>query len=145
MPGDEADHRDNREASFETRFAPPSGSIPGAHAIPGADEALSGDSILNRVLEETIGEDTGPITSEEMESLQTVARRYYQDDQEPFGVDPIGIALVESLLSLRLSGFEPTDKKWHEMARTIATSFFESPPARLRLERLWDRLCATIS
>jgi hypothetical protein len=135
MSGDETHRRANTEASSETRFA----SSP--QPPEPTSESLPSESLLSRVLEETIGEDAGPIAPEEMETLRAVARRYHQ---EPFGLDPVGIALVESLLSLRLPHFQPKETKWHDIARQIATAFFESPPARSRLERFWKRQCALI-
>jgi hypothetical protein len=135
MSGDRTHRRADREASSETRFA----SSPQPPGSP--RESLPSDSILGRVLEETIGEDAGPMTPEEMEALRAVARRYHQ---EPFDLEPVGIALVESLLVLRLPDFQPNETKWHNMARQIATAFLESPPARSRLERFWKRQVASI-
>jgi hypothetical protein len=151
MPGDETDRQANTEARSEPHFASPErpsesagGPVP-MESFPRkspVDDSISAGSLLGQVLEETIGEDSGPMLPEEMETLQAVASRLHR---KPFGLDPVGIALVESLLALRLPEFQPNEAKWHNMARQIATAFFESPSAHARLERFWKRQCALIS
>jgi hypothetical protein len=100
------------------------------------------ESLLRQVLDETIAESAEPLAPPELEALRDVARRHHRD---AFEVDPVGVALVESILTLRVPEYQTTEKKWRDMSRQIAVVFFDSPAAVARLERLWNRLCASTS
>ena len=102
-----------------------------------ADKAL-----LQRILEQTMADDAEPLAPAELDTLKAVARRHRH---EAFELEPIGVALVDSMLSLRLAQYDSKEEKWRGMSQQVATAFFESSQARQRLKRLWDRLCESTS
>lgn len=97
-------------------------------------------SLLRQVLDETIAESEEPLAPAELEALRDVARRH---PNAAFEVEPVGVALVESILTLRVPEYQATERKWRDMSQQIAAAFFESPAAHARLQRLWNRLRAS--
>lgn len=131
MPGDEHQRQSDAGVGSEARYA----------ASPGQPQPPT-ESLLRQVLDETIAETPEPLSPEELRALRAVAKRHRQAE---FGVEPVGVALVDSLLALRVPGYQASEQECREMSQHIAAAFFDSPAARARLERLWNRLCASTS
>jgi hypothetical protein len=107
-------------------------------APPISDEAAP-DSLLDEVLQHTIPTNSEPLSGDELVALQDVARQY---DGIEFGLEPIGVALVDCLLQLRLpSGVRDVTP---DMSHSIATAIFEAPEALSRLTKLWNQLCESV-
>ena len=131
MPGDEYQRQPDAEAGSEERYANPT-----------EPPQPSTESLLRQVLEETIAENPKPLSPEELQTLRDVAKRHRH---AAFGVEPVGVALVDSLLALRVPGYQANEQEGSNMSQQIAAVFFDSPAALARLERLWNRLCASTS
>lgn len=95
----------------------------------------SPDSLLDEVLENTVPSQDEPLAPEELAALQEVAR---QHPDAPLALEPMGVALIESLLKLRLP--DRAKSMTGEMAQSIATAMFDSPETEARLRNLWDQL-----
>ena len=143
MPQHESQRNDDRSAAAEPVTPIDDAEIRGGS---GTDDASGHqpqtESLLRQVLDETIAESVEPLAPAELESLRDVARRHQRD---AFEIEPVGVALVESILTLRVPEYETTEEKWQDMSQQIAAAFFESPAAHARLQRLWNRLCASTS
>lgn len=129
--GGEHQRQSDAEVGSETRYAASSGQ-----------PQPPNESLLRQVLEETIAENPESLSPEELQTLRDVAKR---NRHAAFGVEPVGVALVDSLLTLRVPGYHANEQECRSMSQQIAAAFFDSPAARARLERLWNRLCASTS
>lgn len=97
------------------------------------------ESLLNEVLENTIPTESEPLAPEELAAMQTIARQF---SGQPLWLEPIGVALVESLLKLRMPA--GVQSMTPEMAQSIAEAMFESPECKARLDNLWNQLCESV-
>ena len=107
--------------------------------VAASSEAADKDSLLDEVLQYTLPNESEPLSPAEMSALEKVARQY---DGLEFAIEPIGVALVESLLKLRLP--KGVSHLTTEMAKDISEALFDAPQVRDRLTRLWDQLCESI-
>ena len=143
MPQHESQPNDDRSAAEEQLKPIDDAEIEGGS---GTDDASTQqpptESLLRQVLDETIADSAEPLAPAELEALRDVARRHHRD---AFEVEPVGVALVASILTLRVPEYQATEQKWRDMSQQIAAAFFESPAAHARLQRLWNRLCASTS
>jgi hypothetical protein len=103
---------------------------------PAEGNSAEQQSLLENVLNETVAGGT-PLSSDEWNSLCSVAREYRGT---PLDIQPVGLALVSSLLRLRFRCAAANPLEWREMTERIAEALFESPHARLRLEQFWRKL-----
>jgi hypothetical protein len=97
------------------------------------------DSLLDEVLQHTIPTNSEPLSGDELVALQDVARNYVGTE---FTLEPIGVALVDCLLQLRLpSGVREMTP---DMSHSIAAAIFDAPEALSRLTKLWKQLCESV-
>jgi hypothetical protein len=141
MAQQESQSSDDRSADAEQMKPNHDADVGGGSEAHLADQPQT-ESLLRQVLDETIAESAEPLAPAELEALRDVARRHQRD---AFEIEPVGVALVESILTLRVPEYQTAEKKWRDMSRQIAEILFDSPAAVARLERLWNRLCASTS
>ena len=100
-------------------------------------------ALLEQVLEETLSEAAvSHLDAADLQALGEVARRFRGAALE---VDPIVIELVRSLLKTHFTGFGVSDTLWHEVSQQIATTLFEAPDTRAKLERFWSQLSELVT
>ena len=113
------------------RLARAGRSLPGAELGP----------VLQRIVAETGEESGGALSDAEREALCKVAVRLHG---KPLSFEPVGVAIVESLLQLRIPLYDPNVPAWREMAEWITRALLDSPAARERLRRFWDQQCEAV-
>lgn len=107
--------------------------------VAASSETPDQESLLDEVLQHTLPNESEPLSPAELSALIEVARQYHGSE---FAIEPMGVALVESLLKLRLpKGITHLNA---EMAHDVADALFNAPEARDRLSRLWDQLCESV-
>ena len=122
-------------SSNDPQEGPRFDQVNGTGKVPGDQP----ESLLNEVLENTIPSETEPLDPKELAALQEIARQYAG---QPLWLDPIGKALVESLLKIRMpAGVQSLTS---EMAEGIAEAMFEAPEVKARLDNLWKQLCESV-
>ena len=94
---------------------------------------------MERVVQETLAatEQDGPWDGATVEALQGVARQYAG---APWALQPVLVALVRAVLSVRLAALVSPAESWQTMAQRIAETLWEDPRSQERLRTLWTRL-----
>ncbi len=112
---------------------------PGA---PAPERSLHAE-LLERVLAATerfMQHGEGKSTSSELVGRIIKLARRHQGQE--LALDPVVIELVQIVLAQPFQDFGLTPEAWQRMTTEIATTLYEDPQARSRLEGLWKRLGA---
>jgi hypothetical protein len=109
------------------------GQAPGDPAV--------GSHLLDQIL--TLSEGgipkAGFVEPNDVGVLASVAQRLAG---RPFGLEPVAIELVHAMLQVQFEKAGIPATTLHEMAEHIATTLYDDPPSRERLESLWRGLSA---
>ena len=102
----------------------------------------SGEGVLAQILAQTSGTSGsgGELDPEDMAALQRVAEKWRG---EPFVFEPVAVELVQAVLSrqfIRGSGSAKGVGALQTMSKQVATTLFDDPVSRQRLESLWQHL-----
>ncbi len=94
---------------------------------------------MERVVQETLAaaEQDGPGDGATVEALQGVARQYAG---VPFALQPVLVAMVRAVLSVRFGALMSPAESWQNMTQRIAETLWEDPRSQDRLQTLWTRL-----
>ena len=101
-------------------------------------------SVLDDVLKATMSSDEAlsRINERSHEGFLKVARQYAGQE---LTLDPIGIALVEAVLTETFSGRIVNEVRHAKMAADIAESLVTNPTASARLAAFWNKLQETVT
>lgn len=133
---------------YEEKYAEPDSKSPDdavqkdaiqPKAVPQNDDR---DSMLDKVLEVTDFDPNEPLSVEEMQALTNVAKRHRQ---RAFQLSPVAIDLVGAILRLRLNQPNTPKEYWDKISMEVATTLFDSPKVKSRLENFWQRLVEAVS
>jgi hypothetical protein len=96
-------------------------------------------ALLERVVAETTSQLAGPLEHDAnlWPALLQVAERYAG---QPMTLEPVGVALLESLLGPSFPVLAARPALLSKAARTVAQTLLADPAARRRLENLWHEL-----
>ena len=94
-------------------------------------------SVLEALLREALVHAESPASRGEDRAVAEVARRL---GPTPFSLEPVCTELVHAVLTVVL-GLSPSHRAaFRPVAQTVASSLYDHPAARERLESLWNRL-----
>jgi hypothetical protein len=80
----------------------------------------------------------GFVEPSDVQPLAEVARRLAG---QPFELEPVAIELVQAMLAVQFEKAGLPATTLRAMAQQIATTLYEDPTSRERLEALWLALC----
>ena len=104
-----------------------------------ASQPFQDPELLDRVLRSTLAmiQSDEAMEPQEMDALLGVARRHRG---EALSAEPIAQELVDAMLRPKFGSISESDEFWRRMSAWIASTMMDDPPARQRLESLWERL-----
>jgi hypothetical protein len=126
MPSGHPSHRDDNRHAASQETPPP-----------------LGDELQRNIFGHVVAETASSLAQAEeavpelKAAMVAVARRFAG---QPITVDPIGTALLESLLRVQFAFLAERPALLTKTARTVAASLLADPAARLRVEHLWAKL-----
>jgi hypothetical protein len=105
---------------------------------PRASARNESQQILDDVLQATLqlSKADAPMRPEEIKSLIAVARRRGDD---PLSVETVA-ELVEAVLRMRFRRLVDSSSLWERMTNQIASTIFEDPRSKARMQQFWERL-----
>lgn len=96
--------------------------------------------LLELVLEQTLAALSANAASPPcLDALRAVAR---QHAGRPFSLEPVTVALVETVLADTYQRLFPSQDGWRQMVGEVARALYEDASAHQRLANLWAALCA---
>ena len=119
----------------------PRGEIPAAASNEPADDPAVGSHMLDQILELTSGGEprAGFVEAADVAAMREVANALAG---QPFSLEPVVVELIHAVLELQFHKAGIPSATVRQMARHVATTLYDDPQARERLEILWSRLSA---
>jgi len=119
----------------------PADDLPAQPAAGSSDAPAVGSQMLDQILELALGgsPQAGFVEPDDVTALRKVAR---QLAGKSFGLEPVVVELIHAVLQLQFDKAGIPSATVHAMARQIATTLYDDPSARARLEALWAGLSA---
>jgi hypothetical protein len=77
------------------------------------------------------------IDEADLQGLAQIARRY---PGQPLSLTPVTLEIVQFLLAPWVKSLAGSPERWRRLTLRIASSLFDDPVARGRLEMLWQRV-----
>jgi hypothetical protein len=104
-------------------------------------EPAVGSHMLDQILELTSGGEprAGFVEPADVLAMREVAKTLAG---QPFALEPVVVELIYAVLELQFHKAGVPSATVRQMARQIATTLYDDPAARERLEALWSRLSA---
>jgi hypothetical protein len=99
--------------------------------------------LLEAILRETLlaSEAQTPLEPAEREGLLDVARRH---SGRELALEPVALELVQAVLRPVVPDSWADGRLWRSLTFQVATTVFEDPQCRRRLEALWSGLCSEL-
>lgn len=106
-----------------------------------AQEPAVGSEMLDQILELALGgaPQAGFVEPEDVTAMRKVAKNLAG---QSFALEPVVVELIHAVLQLQFQKAGIPSATVHAMARQIATTLYDDPSARARLEALWAGLSA---
>jgi hypothetical protein len=119
----------------------PRGELPSAPANEPQDDPAVGSHMLDQILELTSGGEpkAGFVEPADVAAMRDVAKAL---GGQPFSLEPVVVELIHAVLELQFQKAGIPSATVRQMARQVATTLYDDPQARQRLETLWSRLSA---
>jgi hypothetical protein len=119
----------------------PADDRPAQPAADSSDEPAVGSQMLDQILELALGgsPQAGFVEPDDVTALRQVAKRLAGNS---FALEPVVVELMHAVLQLQFEKAGIPSATVHAMARQIATTLYDDPSARARLEALWAGLSA---
>jgi hypothetical protein len=119
----------------------PADDLPAKPAAKPTDEPAVGSQMLDQILELALGgaPQAGFVEPEDVTAMRKVAKKLAGHS---FALEPVVVELIQAVLQLQFEKAGIPSATVHAMARQIATTLYDDPSARARLEALWAGLSA---
>lgn len=119
----------------------PADDLPAKSAEKSAAEPAVGSQMLDQILELALGgaPQAGFVEPEDVTAMRKVAKSLAGHS---FSLEPVVVELIHAVLQIQFQKAGIPSATVHAMARQIATTLYDDPSARARLEALWAGLSA---
>ena len=132
---------------YEEKYAEPESDKPKPPApkpdpTPAPQPVADRDSMLDKVLDVTDFNRNEPLSKEELQALTKVAKKHRG---KQFQLTPVATDLVGAILRLRLNQPNAPAEFWDKMSKEVASTLFDTPKVKARLQSFWLRLVEAVS
>ena len=119
----------------------PADDLPAKPAEESSAEPAVGSEMLDQILELALGgaPQAGFVEPDDVTAMRKVAKSLAGHS---FSLEPVVIELIQAVLQLQFQKAGIPSATVQAMARQIATTLYDDPSARARLEALWAGLSA---
>ncbi len=115
------------------------GTSRGRRDVEQDDSQAVGSHLLEQILRATAGDtpSKGFVESADARALEAVAQKLAG---RPFDLEPVAVELVHAMLEVQFTKAGMPVDTLRAMAQQIATTLYDDPTSRQRLEALWLEL-----